>query len=83
MASFSDATVVRTLNEGHKVLVVELRSKSACIVIPSCGWIKLQKHSEPVLQQEACDVRQPCQECATAQVTNSVPQRLGVMSRSA
>ena len=52
---------------------------SDAAVIPSCGWIKVQKHSQPVLQQEACDARQPGQECATAQVTNSVLQRLGVM----
>ncbi|CAE7648978.1 unnamed protein product [Symbiodinium sp. CCMP2456] len=74
----SDAAVVRTLNEGHRVLVAE-RSKSARITIPSKGWVKLQKHSEPVLQQEACDVRKPGQESATTQVTNSVLQRLGVM----
>ena len=79
----SDAAVVRTLNEGHRVLVVEVRSKSVRISIPSCGWVKLQRHSEPVLQQEACDVRKPGEASATTQVTNSVLQRLGVMPKPA
>ncbi|CAE7466909.1 unnamed protein product, partial [Symbiodinium sp. CCMP2456] len=79
----SDAAVVRMLNEGHRVLVVEVRSKSVRISIPSKGWVKLQRHSEPVLQQEACDVRKPGEASATTQVTNSVLQRLGVMPKPA
>ena len=73
----SDGTVVRTLNEGHRVLVAEVCTKSVRIEIPNCGWIKLQKHSEPVLHQEAYEVRQPGEASATTQLVTSVLERLG------
>ncbi|CAE7593280.1 unnamed protein product [Symbiodinium natans] len=68
--------VVGNLQEGARVLVVEVSSKSARIHLPFAGWVVLEKTSGPVLEQDPYNCRQPGEMSATQRVVEDTLVRL-------
>lgn len=69
-----DSEVLGALHEGSRVLVAEVCGKKARIQQPLSGWIALSKHTEPVLEQESCQVQEG--ELASSWVVSHVLARL-------
>ncbi|CAE7546231.1 unnamed protein product [Symbiodinium microadriaticum] len=69
-----DSEVLGALHEGSRVLVAEVCGKKARIQQPLSGWIALSKHTEPVLEQESCQVQEG--ELASSWVISHVLARL-------
>ncbi|CAE7469409.1 unnamed protein product [Symbiodinium sp. CCMP2592] len=76
-----DSEVLGAIHEGSRVLVAEVRGKKARIQQPLSGWIALSKHTEPVLEQESCQVQEG--ELASSWVVSHVLARLSEPAQQA